>query len=140
MAMKAMQALARAKPTAEEVAATKYKWIDEESHIRHAARRQVEYYFSSQNLDNDEYVYNEMGREKNRPVPLALVMIFKKMRMFQKSSVLEALRESQTIKIVMRDGEDCIVRVRPYVRPQRGQKSGDADMEVDETPKVVVLS
>lgn len=139
MAMKTMQALARATPTAEEVASIKYKWIDDEEWNQHHARRQMENYFSSQNLDSDEYVCNEMGREKNKPVPLALIMSFKKMRMFQKSSVLQALKESRSVKVVIRDGEECIVRVRPYVRPRSAQKPTFWEMDVDETPKVLKI-
>lgn len=136
MAMKTLQALARATPTADEIASNRYRWVDEEKHIRHSARQQVEYYFSTENLDSDEYVYNEMGREKNKPVPLSLIMTFRKMRMFQQSSVLQALKESRAVKVVIRDGEDCIVRVSPYVRPQKAQKLSDAQMEVDEVHKV----
>ncbi|TKA33806.1 hypothetical protein B0A50_00643 [Salinomyces thailandicus] len=63
--------------------------------------RQVEYYFSDDNLPSDAHLLGFTGRDGTNPVSISLVMSFRKMRGFKpKSVVREVLRSSSLVEVV----------------------------------------
>ena len=63
--------------------------------------RQVEWYFSDDNLPNDAHLLGFTGREGTNPVNIGLIMSFRKMKEFKpKSAVREALRISNLVEVV----------------------------------------
>jgi lupus La protein len=86
-------------------------------------RAQVEFYFSPQNLREDEHLFMQLGGPKNHPVSLKHIADFKRMRHFKPySAIVEALRDSEDV-IVVDDGEysgtgkEAIKRKEPLICP-----------------------
>lgn len=66
-----------------------------------AIRRQVEYYFSDQNLPNDEHLLELCGGPQNLPVSIGEILGWHKMRRFRpKSQVIVALKKSAFLEVV----------------------------------------
>ena len=66
-----------------------------------AIRRQVEYYFSDENLPSDEHLLMKTGGSENLPVSLKHICGFKKMRGYKPyRSVVESLKKSEFLDIV----------------------------------------
>ena len=81
-----------------------------------AIRRQVEYYFSDENLPNDRHLLEFCRGRENVPVSLNRICGFKKMRQYKpRRSVIEALRHSAFLN-VSKDGK-TICRKVPLVGP-----------------------
>ncbi|EMC91947.1 hypothetical protein BAUCODRAFT_311755 [Baudoinia panamericana UAMH 10762] len=63
--------------------------------------RQVDYYFSEENLVSDPYLLGFTGKEGTNPVSLSLIMGFKKMKQFRpKTAVREVLKHSTVVEVV----------------------------------------
>ncbi|KAF9588735.1 hypothetical protein IFM89_015172 [Coptis chinensis] len=75
--------------------------------------RQVEYYFSDENLPTDKFLIKHLKRDKAGFVPVAVVASFRKMKKLvqDKSFVVAALRESSQL-ILSSDGRK-VKRIRP---------------------------
>ncbi|KAF2861595.1 hypothetical protein K470DRAFT_256717 [Piedraia hortae CBS 480.64] len=72
---------------------------------------QVEFYFSDSNLPIDTFLLKSTGGHANKPIPLATIHNFKRMRHFQPySSVRSALLESKLLNL---DEQDNITRKIP---------------------------
>ncbi|KAF2193213.1 hypothetical protein K469DRAFT_552419, partial [Zopfia rhizophila CBS 207.26] len=68
-------------------------------------RKQVEFYFSDQNIAMDEHIFYGIDGSKNRPMSLKHIASFNRMRRFQPySAVVAALRDSEFLEVV-EDGE-----------------------------------
>ncbi|CAI6276438.1 unnamed protein product [Periconia digitata] len=81
-----------------------------------AIRKQVEYYFSDENLPTDLHLLQCCGGRKNLPVSISRICGFKKMRGFKpKSGVVNALRKSSFL-VVSNDGK-LITRKVPLEGP-----------------------
>lgn len=83
--------------------------------------RQVEYYFSDENLPHDAYLLGFTGLEGTNPVSISLITGFKKMKQFRpNSAVREALRGSDVVEVV--DSKHIKRRkplsIRPSVTPR----------------------
>ncbi|KAF9739294.1 hypothetical protein PMIN06_001013 [Paraphaeosphaeria minitans] len=90
-------------------------------------RRQVEYYFSDENLPTDLYMLQCCGGRENLPVSIGRIRGFKKMRSFKpKSIVLAALRKSAFL-VVSEDGKQVSRKV-----PLRGPCALDPDYYKDD--------
>ncbi|KAF2396566.1 hypothetical protein EJ06DRAFT_224557 [Trichodelitschia bisporula] len=64
-------------------------------------RRQVEFYFSDENLPTDKHMLKLCGGSKNLPVSLNQICGFKRMRRFKpRSQVVAALRKSEFLEVV----------------------------------------
>jgi len=64
-------------------------------------RRQVEFYFSDQNLPNDKHLLELCGGTQNLPVSINEILGWRKMRRFKpKSQVIVALRKSAILEVV----------------------------------------
>ncbi|KAF2631273.1 hypothetical protein BU25DRAFT_418872 [Macroventuria anomochaeta] len=63
-------------------------------------RRQVEFYFSDENLPTDLYLLQQCGGRENIPVSISRICSFKKMRSYKpKSLVVAALRKSAFLEV-----------------------------------------
>ena len=66
-----------------------------------AIRRQVEFYFSDQNLPNDTHLFELCGGAQNLPVSINEILSWQKMRHFKpRSQVIVALRKSALLEVV----------------------------------------
>ncbi|KAF2143749.1 uncharacterized protein K452DRAFT_350177 [Aplosporella prunicola CBS 121167] len=64
-------------------------------------RRQVEYYFSDENLPNDKYLLEKCGGSQNLPVSISRICGFRKMRGYKPmSQVVQSLRKSIFLEVV----------------------------------------
>ncbi|KAG9244200.1 hypothetical protein BJ878DRAFT_507296 [Calycina marina] len=78
-------------------------------------RNQVEYYFNDSNLRQDTFLLQKTGGAKNNPVPLDVILGFKRMACFQpRSAVISALKESKFLDLEGEDGSEKITRKKPY--------------------------
>lgn len=72
---------------------------------------QVEFYFSDSNLFQDAFLFEKVQGHDNIPVSINVIHSFKRMRHFQPfSAVVEALKDSATLKVV---NEDHVQRIIP---------------------------
>lgn len=77
--------------------------------------RQVEYYFSDENMPNDAHLLGFVGRAGTGPIEISEIMSWRKMKRFKpKTAVREALRQSDLIEIV---GANQIRRRYPLTVP-----------------------
>lgn len=88
----------------EPLAATTVSWAGRTA-VSHAKAdeilRQVEYYFSEENLPKDAYLLGFTGREGTDPVSLSLILGFKKMKQFRPlASVREVLKGSTVVEVM----------------------------------------
>ena len=64
-------------------------------------RRQVEYYFSDENLPNDKHLLEQCGGSQNLPVSISRICGFRKMRGYKPmSQVVQSLRKSIFLEVV----------------------------------------
>ncbi|KAH8889864.1 hypothetical protein GQ53DRAFT_748116 [Thozetella sp. PMI_491] len=80
-----------------------------------AIRKQVEFYFGDANLPSDEFLWNLTGGSDNKPVPVDVICKFKRMQVFERATVVAALRESKFLDIEGEEGEETIKRKKAYV-------------------------
>lgn len=75
---------------------------------------QVEFYFSESNLSSDKFLFSLTGGKENKPVPLNLIVSFKRMKRFpNKGIIIDALKESTLIELGGDPGEETIKRKIP---------------------------
>ena len=93
--------------------------------------RQVEYYFSDENLPNDAHLLAKTGGDGNGPVKIGHILSFRKMRSYKpKSAVVEALRQSTLLEITA-DGK-YIKRKSPLtIKPTVTPKLNDDEAEIE---------
>ncbi|ORY09666.1 Argonaute siRNA chaperone complex subunit Arb1-domain-containing protein [Clohesyomyces aquaticus] len=90
--------------------------VEEEHPDAPKIRRQVEYYFSDENLPQDLHLLQCCGGRQNLPVSISRIRGFKKMRQFKnKKLVVDALRKSAFLQ-VSADGKH-ITRKVPLAGP-----------------------
>ncbi|KAI0540783.1 hypothetical protein GGR58DRAFT_511500 [Xylaria digitata] len=74
-------------------------------------RKQVEFYFGDSNLPEDKFLWEKVGGEENKPIPVSLICSFSRMRRFKPyESVVEALKASNFFVIDGPEGEETIRR------------------------------
>jgi La domain len=77
---------------------------------------QVEYYFSDENLPNDQHLLTLCGGSQNLPVSLNQILGWKKMRKFKpKSKVIYSLKKSLLLEVIDTPGKLSIRRKVPFV-------------------------
>lgn len=83
--------------------------------------KQVEFYFSDENLPNDKFLW-KTSQKKNGWVPISTICQFSRMRRFRPiTAVVDALRQSETLLEVSEDGE-LVRRKVPLVEPKKEAK------------------
>ncbi|ANB14339.1 Lhp1p [Sugiyamaella lignohabitans] len=83
--------------------------------------KQVEFYFSNENLPNDKFLY-KLSLKNEGWVPIATICMFARMKRFRPvSAVVEALRGSKELLEVSEDGE-LVRRKIPLVEPKKEEK------------------
>ena len=76
-------------------------------------RRQVEYYFSDENLSSDLHMLEKMNYNENRPISIDHICGFKKMRRFKKKALIAAaLRRSAFLNVTE---DKKLVRKVPFI-------------------------
>ncbi|KAF2265759.1 hypothetical protein CC78DRAFT_173494 [Lojkania enalia] len=96
-----------------------------------AIRRQVEYYFSEENLPNDLHMLQCCGGSKNLPVSISRICGFRRMRHFRpKRLVAEALRESAFLE-VSPDGETVKRKVPLSIKTILDSDDSDGEIAYD---------
>lgn len=91
-----------------------------------AIRRQVEYYFSDQNLPNDKHLLELCGGSQNLPVSIGEILGWKKMRRFKpKTQVIAALRRSAFLEVI--DNK----RIRRHVPIVLDDEPNDEELAID---------
>uniref|UniRef100_A0A060T426 ARAD1C40832p n=1 Tax=Blastobotrys adeninivorans TaxID=409370 RepID=A0A060T426_BLAAD len=83
--------------------------------------KQVEFYFSDQNLPHDKFLY-KTTQQNDGWIPIATLATFSRMRRFRPlSAIVDALRESKELLEVSEDGEK-VRRKIPLVEPKKEDK------------------
>ncbi|KAL6881662.1 hypothetical protein HDV57DRAFT_71419 [Trichoderma longibrachiatum] len=78
-------------------------------------RKQVEFYFGDWNFPQDKFMWETCGGSENKPMPIATIHSFKRMRCFQPySAVVAALRESKFLEVSGEEGKEVVKRKVPY--------------------------
>lgn len=78
-------------------------------------RNQVEFYFNNSNLRQDKFLLEKTGGAANSPVPLATILMFKRMKRFtSREAVVAALRDSRTLNLTGDEGNEQLTRKVPY--------------------------
>ncbi|CAN6618030.1 la protein homolog [Trichomonascus vanleenenianus] len=86
-----------------------------------AILKQVEFYFSDQNLPHDKFLY-KATQERDGWVPISTIAQFARMRKFRPiSAIVDALRQSKELLEVSEDGE-CVKRRLPLVEPKKEER------------------
>ncbi len=81
---------------------------------------QVEFYFGDSNLPSDTHLWNRVGGEENKPVPLSDICSFKRMRRFKPySAIITALKDSKFLVVEGEEGKETIRRKHPYDASKR---------------------
>lgn len=137
MAIAELQALAREQPSEADIYKSKWKWVEDEKWRSDEARRQVEYYFSDENLLKDDYLYDKMHGPMNRPVALKYIHGFPKMSFFQYKEVVAALKTSETLEIIKSSGEEYVKRRKLYHRPGDAPEDALMDKEIEIDDKLL---
>ncbi|KAF5114774.1 hypothetical protein DV454_002720 [Geotrichum candidum] len=84
--------------------------------------KQVEFYFSDQNLPTDKFLY-KLTQSNDGWVPISTIACFSRMRRFQPfEEVVAALKESPELLEVSEDGE-LVRRKTPLVEPKPEQRA-----------------
>ncbi|KAF2121538.1 Argonaute siRNA chaperone complex subunit Arb1-domain-containing protein [Lophiotrema nucula] len=97
-------------------------------------RRQVEYYFSDENLPTDKHMLECCGGAQNLPVSVSRICGFKKMRKWKKKTVAQALRLSTFLDVV--ENGKKIRRRTPLVLPTiYDEPEDDSDIAYDPRTK-----
>ncbi|PKA55588.1 hypothetical protein AXF42_Ash006790 [Apostasia shenzhenica] len=97
--------------------------------LRHRIVRQVEYYFSDENLPTDKFLMKHIKKDKDGYVPIAVVSSFRKLKKLTKDlELIEAALKTSSLLVVSSDGEK-VKRLRPL-----------QDNEVkDAKPRIVIV-
>ncbi|KUJ17083.1 uncharacterized protein LY89DRAFT_585366 [Mollisia scopiformis] len=78
-------------------------------------RAQVEFYFGDSNLPTDNYLWDLTGGSANKPVDLAKILGFGRMKRFtSREIVLAALKESKSLQVTGEKGEEQVNRRIAY--------------------------
>lgn len=89
------------------------------SHLHRLTALQIDYYFSDENLVQDNFLLGKMRGRKNKPIPFKKIHDFKKMRQYQpESAVLDALRISKSVTVVREGGDWCLQRKTPFIKEE----------------------
>ncbi|KAH6666322.1 hypothetical protein B0J14DRAFT_604637 [Halenospora varia] len=89
-------------------------------------RGQVEFYFGDSNLPIDEFLWTQTDGSANKPVPIATILNFGRMRRYIPlgiSAVAAALRESGFLKVTGDEGSEAVCRKTPYNPKYKENKS-----------------
>ncbi|TFA99278.1 La protein [Trichoderma ghanense] len=79
------------------------------------AMKQVEFYFGDWNFPQDKFMWETCGGSENKPMAIATIHSFKRMRCFQPySAVVAALRESKFLEVSGEEGKEVVKRKVPY--------------------------
>jgi lupus La protein len=73
-------------------------------------RGQVEFYFSDSNLPTDDFLWGLTDGASNKPVPLENIMKFGRMKIYEYSDVVPALKESAFLSITGDEGKEKVNR------------------------------
>lgn len=93
------------------------------------ALRQVEFYFSDENLPTDKFLWSQTQKNDGW-VPLSVICAFKRMQRFRPvEKVAEALKGSKELLEVSEDGES-VRRRKPLVEPKPEQKANQFQRSV----------
>ncbi|KAA8912382.1 hypothetical protein TRICI_003499 [Trichomonascus ciferrii] len=80
--------------------------------------KQVEFYFSDQNLPKDKFLF-KVTQQNNGWVPISTIASFSRMKKFRPvSAIVDALRQSKELLEVSEDGES-VRRKLPLVEPKK---------------------
>jgi len=83
--------------------------------------KQVEFYFSNENLPNDKFLW-KTAQKNDGWVPISTIAMFSRMRRFRPVSVIvDALKESKELLEVSEDNE-LVRRKVPLVEPKKEEK------------------
>ncbi|KAK5636530.1 hypothetical protein RRF57_012242 [Xylaria bambusicola] len=86
-------------------------------------RRQVEFYFGDSNLPEDKFLWEKVGGEENKPIPLSLICSFSRMRRFKPyEAVVKALKASNFFVIDGPEGEETIRRKNAIDTEKRNKR------------------
>ncbi|KAI0432115.1 hypothetical protein F5Y09DRAFT_302609 [Xylaria sp. FL1042] len=86
-------------------------------------RKQVEFYFGDSNLPEDKFLWEKVGGEENKPIPVSLICSFSRMRRFKPyEAVVKALKESNFFVIDGSEGEETIRRKHAVDTEKRNKK------------------
>lgn len=91
--------------------------------------KQVEFYFSDQNLPNDRFLYTT-AKSNDGWVPISTIACFSRMRRFQPfTAIVEALKQSKELLEVSEDNE-LVRRKIPLEEPKPEQKKNAFDRSI----------
>lgn len=81
--------------------------------LRHKIIKQVEYYFSDENLQNDKFLMNYVTKDKDGFVPISVIASFKKMKKLapDRPLIVAALKESSLL--VLSSSKKKVKRLHP---------------------------
>ncbi|KAI5248592.1 hypothetical protein E4T43_01325 [Aureobasidium subglaciale] len=100
--------------------------------------KQVEYYFSDENLPNDKYLLDKTGGKENKPVTLKTICGFPRMRKYKPyRSVVESLKKSKLLEMV--DDKYIKRRVPLAIAPTVSAEEIQAAKEADQKKKGYVI-
>jgi len=136
MAFAELPALAREKPAESEIYKSKWQLVDEEQWKSQEAIRQVEYYFSDENLLKDDHLYDKMHGPMNRPVSLEFIHSFNKMTFFPYTQVVESLKKSKALNLIKSHDKYFVTRCKPYYRPDDAPEGCLLDIDVEVEKKI----
>jgi len=78
-------------------------------------QKQIDYYFSDENLATDRFLLGKMRGAKNKPVPIGTLHAFKKMRHYQPfSAVVDAAKDCKNVSVIREGGKWCAQRKEPF--------------------------
>ncbi|RWA14782.1 hypothetical protein EKO27_g356 [Xylaria grammica] len=86
-------------------------------------RKQVEFYFGDSNLPEDKFLWEKVGGEENKPVPVSLICSFSRMRRFRPyEAVVKALKASNFLVVDGPEGEETIRRKNAVDTEKRNKR------------------
>ncbi|KAJ8119855.1 hypothetical protein ONZ43_g3286 [Nemania bipapillata] len=86
-------------------------------------RKQVEFYFGDSNLPEDKFLWEKVGGEENKPIPVNLICNFSRMRRFKPyEAVVKALKASNFFVIDGPEGEETIRRKNAVDTEKRNKR------------------
>ncbi|KAJ8129633.1 hypothetical protein O1611_g4000 [Lasiodiplodia mahajangana] len=86
-------------------------------------RKQVEFYFGDSNLPEDKFLWEKVGGEENKPIPVSLICSFSRMRRFKPyDAVVKALKASTFFVIDGPEGEETIRRKNAVDTEKRNKR------------------
>ncbi|KAI0132204.1 La domain-containing protein [Xylariales sp. AK1849] len=89
--------------------------VMEDSSDPKTIRTQVHFYFSDSNLLTDKFLSDLTGLSENKPVSLATLCSFKRMRRFKPySAVVDALKDSTFLDVEGDEGAETVKRKKAY--------------------------